>query len=94
MLLMIMGFYIFDFIPIVWKELRRKVNPVRRVSLWIFGILIAGLTTLIPSVYYQFMIVLGNDVSWLLSFVTITATFTNLITLILLWLIMHYRWKG
>lgn len=92
-LLVICGVYIFDFIPIMYREVKKPSNPVRKVSYWIFTILIMSVVSMLPSILYQSLIILEKQYIWLRGFVTVTATITMIVNFVLLGLILHYKWK-
>lgn len=94
MLLIFIAFYAIDFIPRMAREVVNKNNPVRKVSLWILIILAMSLITMVPSLVFQLMTIKGMDISGLKQFVTYTATIGGIVNLALLWLVLHYKYRG
>lgn len=88
--------YAIDFIPIMVREASRHYNPVRRVSFIILFSLLIGVVTLVPSAVLQFAKIRGWDVeiiTRLTDISTYTTTFSFITNLVLLRLVLHYRYK-
>lgn len=90
-LLLFIYLYVFDFMPILLRELKRPYNPVRKVTWYILLTLVVSLITILISVVYQVMRTQGIDNEWFRNFATVTATLGGYANLYLLYLIMHYK---